>query len=486
MGAAKKQNNVTRNVTVGLNETWRKKQKGAGVMARANPKVVPLHRPKMKASEMFLPAFHEFWRVSRANQFLFYVLKGGRNSSKSTHIGIDVIFDTMQLPVNTLVVRKVGNTLQDSVYEQLKWAIEFLGVGHLFHINISPLRITYKPRGNRIIFRGADKPEKIKSIKGAKFPIARLWIEELAEFKTEDDVSTIVNSVTRAELPEVEENGKSFKLEYKIYYSYNPPKRKQSWVNKKFESNFIPANTYVHHSTYLDNPHVSKAFLEEAEEIKKSKPLKYRWEYMGEAIGAGVVPFTNLTFRRIRGPDDPDVLAGLATDEISTFDNIRQGLDFGYGADPMAFVRLHYDKTRRRLYFLDEFYKIKATLREFMEWLGKKGYQGDWIIADSAEPRSIDELRLLGAKRIKGAKKGPGSIEHGEKWLDELDEIIIDPSRTPHTAKEYEDIDYKTDADGNVRNELEDKDNHTIDSTRYAMEDDSRSKGEVKAAKSFM
>lgn len=448
---------------------------------------------EMKMSELILPAFQQFWKAARKTKKLFFVLKGGRNSSKSTHIAIDYIMDMMKYPINGLCVRKVGNTLQDSVYEQLKWAIEYLQVGHLFHCNISPLRITYLPRGNRIIFRGADKPERIKSIKASRFPIARLWVEEVAEFKTEDEISTIVNSIIRAELPEG--------LAYKVYYSYNPPKRKQSWVNKKFESHTIPENVYWHHSTYLDNPYVSKAFLEEAETVRTTgainkdtgNSLKYDWDYMGKPIGAGVVPFSNLVFREIRGKDldstwlvNEERTQGFFIDEMATFDNIRQGLDWGYGVDPLAFVRLHYDKTRRRLYFLDEYYAVKTSNREIFEWLKKKGYLYDQTIADSAEPKSIDELRGYGMPNIRGAKKGAGSVEYGEKWLDDLVEIVIDPRRTPNIAKEFESIDYMVDAQGNIRNKLEDKDNHTIDATRYACEQDMKMNNEVKAVKGFM
>lgn len=262
-------------------------------------------------------------------------------------------------------------------------------------------------------------------------------------------------------------------LRYEFYYSYNPPKRKQHWVNKLFESNFLPDNVYVHHSTYLDNPYISETFIEEAEQIKKTKPQKYRWEFLGEAIGAGVVPFDNLVFRTI------------TDEEMKIFDNIRQGLDWGYGADPLAFVRMHYDKTRRKLYFMDEFYQIKTSNREITIWLKEKGYHLETIICDSAEPKSIDELKLHGVK-AKGAKKGQGSVEHGEKWLDDLEEIVIDPKRTPNTAKEYEDIDYQIDKDGNLKNKLEDKDNHTIDATRYGCEDDMKHKGEVRAVRSIM
>lgn len=405
---------------------------------------------QVRLSEKILPAFHDFWRANKKGDHLYYVLKGGRNSSKSTHVSIAMIYDLMRYPVNMLCIRKVGNTLQESVYEQLLWAIEHLGVSQLFETKLSPLRIKYVPRGNSILFRGADKPEKIKSIKTSKYSIARLWIEELAEFKTEDEVSTIVNSVVRAELPQG--------LNYKIYYCYNPPKRKQSWVNKKFESHFLPTNVYVHHSTYQDNPHVSEAFVQEVEEVKKKNPLKYKWEYGGEPIGSGIVPFTNLVFRRI------------TDDELSTFDNIHQGIDWGYGADPFALTRWHYDKTRRRLFCLDEIYGVKLSNRYVAEEIRKRGYQTTETIADSAEPKSIDELRIDYGIRIKGAKKGPGSVEYGEKWLDDLEEIVIDPQRTPYTAKEFEDIDYQTDKDGNIKNRLEDKANHSIDSCRYATE----------------
>lgn len=408
-----------------------------------------------KISEIINKNFYEFWKTINSNKYLFHVLKGGRASAKSTHIAIWLVLALMKYPVTCLCIRKVGNTLAESVFEQLKEAIDILGVGHVWKVQKSPLQLVYIPRGNKFIFRGADDPAKIKSIKMSKFPIAFVWFEELAEFKTEDEVSTIVNSVLRAELPPG--------LSYKVIYSYNPPKRKQSWVNKKFETQFIPNNTYVHHSTYLDNLHISKAFIEEAEEVKKKNEFKYRWEYLGEPIGSGVVPFNNLVFREI------------TDSEMDSFDNIRQGNDWGYATDPLAFVRLHYDKTRKRIYFIDEFYGVKKSNRELANWIINKEYQYDMTICDSAEPKSVDELKSYNVN-AKGAKKGPGSVEYGEKWLDDLDEIIIDVKRTPNVAREFENIDYQVDKDGNPKAKLEDKDNHTIDATRYALEDDMKSR----------
>ena len=263
----------------------------------------------------------------------------------------------------------------------------------------------------------------------------------------------IENSVLRGKL----EGG----LDYKLYYSYNPPKRKQSWVNKRYETAFVPENTYVHHSDYRGNPFISDAFIEEAEHIAKTKPAKYRWEYLGEPIGSGVVPFDNLEFEQI------------SDDAIADFDNIRQGIDWGYANDPFAFVRLHYDKTRRRIYIFDEIYEVKLSNREAYRKIDAMGYGDAKILADSAEPKSVDEMRSYGLK-IEGARKGPGSVEYGEKWLDDLEAIVIDPKRCPNTAREFEAIDYEVDRDGNAKNKLEDKDNHTIDAVRYSMAEDMR------------
>ncbi|MBS7182920.1 MAG: PBSX family phage terminase large subunit [Eubacterium sp.] len=412
----------------------------------------------MKISDVINPVFHEFWSYSKKHEYLRYVLKGGRSSAKSTHIGFRIVMDVIKYPITALCVRKVKDTLSESVYEQLKECINILGVEQYFDFRVSPLQIIYKPRGNKIIFRGADDPQKIKSLKVAKFPVADLWIEELAEFKNEDEITTIEQSVLRAELPKG--------LYYSFFYSYNPPKRKQSWVNKKFNISVKPANTYIHHSTYLDNPHISKETVSEADEMKEKNPLKYRWIFLGEPIGSGVVPFSNLVFRKI------------TDEEVASFDNIRQGNDWGYATDPLAFVRLHYDKTRRKIYFIDEIYGVKLFNRELADRLKKKGYDKMLTIADSAEPKSISEMKCEYDCNFKGAKKGPGSVEYGENWLDDLEEIVIDVNRTPNVAREFESIDYQTDRDGNAKAKLEDKDNHTIDATRYALENDmKKSKG---------
>ena len=409
----------------------------------------------IKMSELLAAKFYDVWRASKSKDILNVVCSGGRGSGKSSNVAHIITQLLMRYPVNAVGIRKIDNTLEQSIYEQMKWAIEEQKVTHLFKFNKSPLRITFLPRGNYMVFRGAQYPERIKSLKDSRFPFAVAWVEELAEFRTEEEVTTITNSLLRGELDEG--------LQYKFFFTYNPPKRKQSWVNKKYGTQFVSGNTFVHHSTYLDNPFIAKEFIKEAEETKKKNEMKYRWEYMGEAIGSGITPFNNLEFREI------------TDEEAANFDNIRNGLDFGYATDPLAFVRWHYDKKHDGIYAIDEFYGQKISNRQAANWIKSRGYQSDRIGADSAEPKSIAELHGdFNLPNVYGVKKGPDSVEFGERWLDDLDFICIDPKRTPNIAREFESIDYQTDRDGNPKPRLEDKDNHTIDATRYAFADDMR------------
>lgn len=413
---------------------------------------------KISLKKKIKPSFYSVARATVNPNILHIACKGGRGSGKSSDIALLIIILVKHFAVNAVCIRKTDNTLEQSVYEQLKWAISELGLTSEFKFNKSPLRITYIPRGNYIVFRGAQNPERIKSLKDSRFPFAIGWIEELAEFKTEDEVKTITNSLLRGELADG--------LFYKFFYSYNPPKRKHSWVNKKYESRFQPENTFVHASTYKDNPFIAKEFIEEAEATRERSEKRYRWEYLGEAIGSGVAPFENLVFRKI------------TDEEIARFDNIRQGNDFGYANDPLAFVRWHYDKKKRVIYAIDEIYGVKISNRELAERIREKGYQSQMITCDSAEPKSIDELKLqLNIPLVQGAKKGPDSREYGERWLDDLDAIVIDPERTPNIAREFESADYAVDRDGNPKPKLEEVNDHTIDATRYAFEDDMRQPG---------
>ena len=407
-------------------------------------------RKQLKISDLLTSKFYPLYSAWKSNKYTRLVCKGGRGSAKSTNIALILVVDLMQYPVNTICFRKVGETLRKSVYEQIKWAIKFLGVEEYFEYKLSPLEIIYKERGNKFMFLGVDDPQKSKSIKEAQFPIARYWFEELADFKNEDEVETVLNSIFRGKL----EKG----LIYKGFFSYNPPKMKHNWVNKKYNYSFIENNVYVHHSTYLENPHISEEFIKEAEAVKAKDETKYRLVYMGEPIGNGLVPFPNLEIREIEAS------------EIAGLEKFRNGVDWGYGVDPLAFVRWGYDKKKGIIYALDEYYGVGLKNRNLANYILSKGYD-ELVMCDSAEPKSIDELKEYDISAW-GAKKGAGSVEYGEKWLSDLEAIVIDPKRTPNISREFEMIDYDTDREGNPLPRLCDSNNHTIDATRYAFSND--------------
>jgi phage terminase large subunit len=194
--------------------------------------------------------------------------------------------------------------------------------------------------------------------------------------------------------------------------------------------------------------------------MKRTNNAKYRWMYLGEAIGGGIVPFENLKIKQI------------SDETIKTFDNIKQGIDWGYSSDAFCFGRLHYDKLHDSLFIFDQLYGIKISEVRICAFLAQKKYF-ERIVADCSEQRSIDRLKDKGFNVV-GAKKGAGSVEFGEKWLSERTSLVIDPARCPDIAWEFENIDYQTDRFGEVIPRLEDKYNHSIDMTRYALEDDMR------------
>lgn len=393
----------------------------------------------LRLSDCFNYNFVEFHRDFKNSNITFFVHKGGRNSAKSTHIAMDLVLDIINNPVTTIVAKRYSNSLEKTVIPQIEWAMNQLGVRHLFKQNKAERFFTYIPRGNKIGFIGADDPDRIKGIKDAKFPIARLWIDELAQFKSEDEFDNLKNSILRDILPAG--------LKYKIVVSYNPPKRKHNWVNKKYETVLLPDSYKIYHSTYLQNPHVAEEFRIEAEHVKNTNLKKYEHEYMGLPIGNGVVPFDNLEFREIKD------------EEIMKFDNIRQAIDWGYSVDPVHVTRLHYDKLRRKIYIFGEIQEIKLHNRVLAPMIIERGWNNITTYADDAEPKDIDDLKYYGIK-VTGANKK--DKEFSEKWLDDLEAIIIDPQRCPNTAREFESIDYESDRDGNVLPRLADKDNHSI------------------------
>lgn len=390
-------------------------------------------------------AFVDIHRQIKPN--IRYVFKGGRGGGKSSQIGFEILEKLKNNPqIHACIVRKIGATLKDSVFAQMQWAIRELNLEGQFKITKNPLEITYKKTGQKIFFRGCDDPMKLKGIKVPFGYIGILWKEELDQLAGPEEERMVNQSVLRG--------GKTFY----DFCSYNPPRSKSSWVNQD-EINPSVANTIFHTSTYLDMPQewLGPRFLDDAEFLKKVNPAAYENEYLGVANGDGGSVFENLEIREISDA------------EIMTFDVICQGLDFGWYPDILAWTKMCYDGKRHILYVFDEFgankmsnYDLWVTLTE------QKGVtEDDLIIADSAEPKSIGDLKSYGAN-IRGAVKGPDSRTYSFKWLQSLVKIVIDPNRCPKAAKELSEYEYERDKEGNVISGYPDGNDHFCDSIRYA------------------
>lgn len=401
----------------------------------------------VRLSEVIAPSFYDLHKDIKQDKHTHYWLKGGRGSTKSSFVSEELITGIMRnSEANAVVIRKVGLYLKDSVYEQLLWAISKLGVERYWQEKLSPLELVYVPTGQRIIFRGADKPKKLKSTKVRSGYIRYAWYEETDEFNGIEEIRTINQSLLRGGAT------------YTVFYTFNPPKSQRNWINSEV---LVPrSDKIVHHSDYRSVPAewLGEQFLIEAKHLEQTKPEQYRHEYLGEVTGTGAEVFTNITIRPI------------TDEEIKSFDHIKRGIDWGYGADPFVYITAHFDSKRNRLFIFYEFFRCAAKYDVIANAIRKENTQNGTIIAESAEPRSNDELRDRGF-RIRTAVKGPGSVEHGITWLQNLEEIVIDGTRCPNAAREFNEYELDRDSRGELKADFPDKNNHTIDAIRYALED---------------
>jgi phage terminase large subunit len=401
--------------------------------------------PFVFPADVLAQSFINVYRDSRDSKHMEYLLKGGRGSTKSSFTSLDLVYLLVTHPtVHALAMRQVANTLRDSVYSQIVWAIGTLGLSDSFNATTSPLEIEYKPTGQKIYFRGADKPEMIKSIKPTFGHIGILWFEELDQFHGQEAIRKIEQSTLR---------GGEEAWEFK---TYNPPRTAANWVNKYV---LIPkANQLQHHSTYLDVPPewLGKTFIDEAEHLKAVNPAAYEHEYLGWVNGTGGMVFENVKIRKI------------TDEEIATFEHILFGLDFGYFPDPLHWLKMHYNPATLTLFIFDEFRAFKTKNRKLYEVLTKeKGMTpADLLIADSEDPKSIADLREYGLA-CRGAEKGPGSLDYSMKWMQSLAAIIIDNERCPYAAEEFLNYEFEKDKEDNFISAYPDKNDHGIAAGRY-------------------
>lgn len=404
----------------------------------------------IRLSDCIGPAFYGIHRDVRRGGHTHYWLTGGRGSGKSSFISIEVILGMLEdRNANAVALRKVAANLKDSVFQQMSWAVRTLGVADDWSMKTSLAEMVRKSTGQKILFRGCDDPRKLKSLKFQDGYAKYIWYEEADEFRGMRELRNLNQSLMRG-------GG-----DFRVFYSFNPPKGRQHWANR--EGSEIRADRLAHHSTYLQMPEewLGQQFLAEAAYMQRRKPEAYRHEYLGEATGEGGEVFRNLCFRSISDA------------EIARFDRVSRGLDWGYAVDPLHYTVNHYDRTRRRLIIFFELRATGMSNRRLAEEIARENPLGREVICDSAEPKSIAELRSLGIRAM-GARKGPDSVPYGIKWLQDLEEIVIDPERCPATAREFSGYQYESDRHGGWMARFPDRENHAIDAVRYSREEDMR------------
>lgn len=395
-------------------------------------------------ADLLSSQFVDVNRYINNREYKEFAFRGGRGSTKSSYVGLKIVELIKANPnIHGLITRKYANTLRDSVYAQVSWAISEIEDEHNWTKTTSPMQIVHKPTGQIIYFRGGDEPEKIKSIKPPFGQIALLWFEEADQFAGEEQMRNIKQSAIR---------GGDDGL---VFLSYNVPRSRSHWINKYTELG--KPNMLVHTSDYTKVPRewLGNFFLEEAEILKELNPKAYEHEYMGVAVGDGSTVFENIELRE------------LGQDVIDRFDYIYHGQDWGWFPDPNILVAMSYDANRRELYIYREEVGNKHTNEMWADRiLDLKNYT---IVADSAEMKSINDFKALGFD-MRPAIKGPNSVHEGIKWLAGLTKIVIDPVRCPKTASEFLNYEFEKDKEGNPITGYPDKDNHSIDAVRYAME----------------
>ena len=414
----------------------------------------------------FIAAFRPVFEAVMSHAFTDFWLKGGRGSTKSSFVSICIVLLVMGNPnANAVIVRRFTNTLRDSVFNQMLWAISILGLESWFKATKSPMELVYLPTGQKIVFRGMDDPLKMKGVKFTKGYCAIQWFEEIDQIETWENVSSALRSFRRG--------GDTFWT----FYTYNPPRVLWSWVNKKALEMERRDGCLVHHSTYLDvidggcADWLGSQFIEDAEYERDAHPKHYEWEFLGKSTGTGGNVFENLVAREITDA------------EIMTYDNHRNGVDWGWFPDPWRLVRCEWQPGNGRLIIFDEASATKTTpqdtaliVRERLTFPdtenGQAYYHDERVLCDDANPSDVKVYRDNGIRAFSAEKGNMRKASY--RWVAGLREIVIDPKRCPLTYEEFALCEYAKDRDGNWLDDFNDGNDHSIDAVRYAVMQDVR------------
>lgn len=398
---------------------------------------------KVNIAEVIGGGYKEFWN----SKHRYLVCKGSRGSKKSCTAALKIIYNMMKYPqANTLVIRRVFNTLRDSCWKQLKWAAERLGVSHLWKFTLSPLEATYLPTGTKILFRGMDDPMSITSITVDKGYLCWVWLEEAYQVEDEDSFNKVDLSI-RGELPD------NYFKQFIITFN---PWNEHHWLKKRFFDS-PDENTLALTTTYRCNEWLGPDDIALFEQMKARNPRRFRIEGEGEwGISEGLI-YENFTEQE------------FDYREISKRKNTRAvfGLDWGYSNDPTAFIAAIVDQDTKEIYIFDEHYQKAMVNSEIASMIKYKGYAKEQIIGDSSEPKSIEELKRAGILRIKPAAKGKDSILNGIQFIQDF-KLIVHP-KCENTIIELSNYCWDT-KDGIAINKPIDSYNHLMDALRYSME----------------
>lgn len=398
--------------------------------------------------EIIAPAFYNvFWDILD-EKHTYYDLYGGRGSTKSSFVGVMIPLLMMQdaengVMSNAVIFRKVGNTLRESVYEQIAWGIDALNANDLWSTSVSPMQYTYKPTGQKIIFRGLDKAKKTKSIKVSKGYFKYLWFEELDEFSGIEEIRTVQQSVLRG--------GSKFV----VFKTFNPPISRSNWANTYV--NEPRADSFRHKSDYRSVPieWLGQQFIDDAEHLKNTNPRAYEHEYLGIPVGLGTNIFDLLEIRTI------------TDEEIQNYQSIYQGQDWGWWPDPKAFIRAAYVPNQEKVILLDEMGGCKIRVTAMADQIKAKQYDDYVIYCGADEDESVIDFRDAGIPARK-AIVTPGSRKYTFEWL-QCRTIVIDPARTPRAYKEIIEYEHEIDKNGEVIADYPDGNDHWIDALRYSI-----------------
>lgn len=365
----------------------------------------------------------------------FEVYYGGAGSGKSVFIAQKLIIKALKEKRKILVMRKVGSTIKDSVWQLVLNMMSEWGLAGGYNVNKTTFSVELF-NGSMFLFKGMDDSEKIKSITD----ITDIWLEESTEF-TEEDVDQL-NLRLRADVSGLQ-----------MFFSFNPVS-KANWVYRRWfkDGAIVTDDTVIHKSTYKDNRFLPDDYIATIEKMARTNPTYYRIYALGEFASLDKLVFNNWSIGRIEDTHDWNLLCGL---------------DFGFTNDPTAFVvSFLKDNT---LFIGKEYVKTGLLNDQIARVITELGFSKSTIIGDSAEVKSIEELRRAGLYRIYPAAKGQGSVLQGIQKLQQLD-IIVAPE-CEHVITELQNYAWKKDkASGEYINEPIDEFNHCIDALRYSLQ----------------